>query len=77
MAKTPKQMILIDGKNVCPKCLERNFKSLRTKDSHMSIVKDCDVSPDSKQHLGLFQFVYVCSTCGFDIVEYCDIKKGM
>lgn len=65
-----KDMVLIDGVWVCPKCLERKFRELRVQHSYMTYIKDYDVTPD-----GRFKFVYVCDNCNINIVEYEDIKR--
>lgn len=63
-------MVLVEGKWVCPKCLERKFRELRVPDSYVTYIKDHDVTPD-----GRFKFVYVCDNCNTNIVEYEDIGK--
>jgi head-tail adaptor len=63
-------MILVDGVWVCPKCLERNFRELREKDSYITTIKNHDITAD-----GRFKFIYVCDNCNINIVEYDDIKR--
>ena len=55
---TTRDMVLIDGIYVCPKCLERKFKEIRESHSYISLIKDYDVTEDGK-----FMFTYVCANC--------------
>jgi hypothetical protein len=67
-----KDMILVNGVWVCPKCLERKFKEIREPHSYKCTLKDCDVTED-----GMFKFTYVCDNCNINIVEYDDMKRRL
>ena len=73
MAKNINEMILINGELVCPKCLKREFKEIRNKHNYLSTIKDIRLSPKNKQHLGLFQFTYLCANCNIEITEYMNV----
>lgn len=64
-----KEMINIDGVNVCPKCHERKFEELHTAHGYTSIVS-YDIAPKNKQDKGKFEFTYKCANCGIRIKEY-------
>lgn len=67
-----KEMIEIDGVNVCPKCHKRKFQKVREKNSYKTFILKHDVAPVSKQDKGKFMFEYMC-VCGCRLVEYCDM----
>lgn len=66
-----RDMILVDGIWVCPKCLERKFKVIREPHSYQCTIKDYDVTEDGK-----FKFTYVCENCNIQIVEKIDMRRG-
>ncbi len=67
-----KEMININGVNVCPKCHQRKFQEVRIRDGHKTLILKYDVAPVSKQDKGMFVFEYRC-VCGCRLVEYCDL----
>ena len=71
--KMTRDMVLLDGKLVCPKCLERKFKEIREAHSYVSLIKDYDVTEDGK-----FMFTYVCANCNIQIAECLSMnRKGV
>jgi len=65
-----RDMILVDGVYVCPKCFERRFQLIKNKNSYSRYIKDYCVTSDGK-----FKFVYICDNCSIRIVEIDDMKK--
>lgn len=65
-----RDMILVDGGWVCPKCLERNFRKIKRSHSYTTYIKDYDVTAD-----GRFKFMYICDSCNINIIEYDDMKR--
>ncbi len=65
-----REMIAIDGVNVCPKCHQRKFQEM-DKGGTKTFILNYSVAPASKQHKGKFMFEYEC-VCGCRLVEYCD-----
>jgi hypothetical protein len=67
-----KEMVQVDGINVCTKCHKREFQEIRIKDAYKTLILKYDVAPASKQDRGKFYFEYKC-VCGCKLVEYCDL----
>lgn len=67
-----KEMIGREGINVCPKCLEREFKEVRLPNSYKSTIIAHGLSPENKKHKGKYMFEYECQ-CGCRLIEYMDL----
>lgn len=69
-----REMVDINGVNVCPKCHKREFTEFHT-DRGCTYILDYNVAPENKRNEGAYEFVYQCANCKIKIKEYRNLSK--